>query len=87
MPFKRWGGGGIHIDTLFVDEGFGSPNGVTKEGAPRMLQVLVNPNVLVGKISHISNSRGFSVDRLYLHRKRQTGREQNYDRNGINNRG
>ncbi|MBO5087779.1 MAG: SMC family ATPase [Lachnospiraceae bacterium] len=45
--------GGIHIDTLFVDEGFGSLDDETLRRAMKELDKLTEGNRLVGVISHV----------------------------------
>ncbi len=45
--------GGIHIDTMFIDEGFGSLDEDTLEKAVNALQKLSDGNRLIGIISHV----------------------------------
>lgn len=45
--------GGIRLDTMFIDEGFGSLDGETLELAFKALMSLSNDNKLIGIISHV----------------------------------
>lgn len=49
--------GGIHLDTMFVDEGFGSLDGDTLDQAMKALSSLQEGNKLVGIISHVDALR------------------------------
>ena len=46
--------GGIRLDTMFIDEGFGSLDDSTREQAVRVLVELAGENRLVGIISHVN---------------------------------
>lgn len=47
--------GGIHLDTMFIDEGFGSLDDESLQQALRMLVKMAGENRLVGIISHVSD--------------------------------
>ena len=47
--------GAVHIDTLFIDEGFGSLDENAREQAIRILQGLSGGSRLVGIISHVDS--------------------------------
>ena len=47
--------GGITIDTMFIDEGFGSLDDASLEQAMKVLSRLADSNKLVGIISHVSS--------------------------------
>jgi exonuclease SbcC len=53
--------GGVHLDTIFVDEGFGSLDPEALEQATRVLQDLQAGGRLVGIISHVTELRN-SID-------------------------
>lgn len=64
--------GGIRLDTLFVDEGFGSLDEDTLQQAMRALNSLSENNRLIGIISHVSELRR-AIDRQIVVTKTRTG--------------
>lgn len=60
--------GGIHMDTLFVDEGFGSLDDDTLKRAMAELQKLTEGNRLVGMISHVADLKNW-IDRQIVVKK------------------
>ena len=64
--------GGIRMDTLFVDEGFGSLSDNALEQAMQALAGLSDGNRLVGIISHVAGLKD-RIDRQIIVRKDRTG--------------
>lgn len=64
--------GGIRLDTMFVDEGFGSLDEQSLEQAINALSSLGDSNRLVGIISHVSELKQ-RIDRQILVKKERTG--------------
>ena len=64
--------GGIRLDTLFLDEGFGSLDDESLEQAMRVLAGLTEGDRLVGIISHVGALKD-RVDRQVVVRKARTG--------------
>lgn len=64
--------GGIRLDTLFVDEGFGSLDEDTLQQAMAALTRLTEGNRLVGIISHVAELRQ-CIDKQILVKKEPTG--------------
>ena len=64
--------GGIHLDTMFVDEGFGSLDEDALAQAIRALQGLTEGNRLVGIISHVAELKG-RIDRQIVVTKERSG--------------
>jgi len=64
--------GGIQLDTMFVDEGFGSLDEETLFQAMKVLNGLAESNLLVGIISHVSelNER---IDKQIIVKKDKSG--------------
>ena len=63
---------GIKMDSMFVDEGFGSLDEDTLQQAMRALQGLTEGNRLVGIISHVSELRR-AIDRQIVVTKEKSG--------------
>lgn len=64
--------GGIKIDTMFVDEGFGSLDADTLELAYRALAGLTEGNRLVGIISHVADLKN-KIDKQIVVKKEKSG--------------
>lgn len=64
--------GGIRLDTMFVDEGFGSLDDETLNMAMRAIQDLAGGDRLVGIISHVGELRN-RIDRQIVVRKSGSG--------------
>lgn len=64
--------GGIHIDTLFVDEGFGSLDPETLNLAMKAISNLSDGSHLVGIISHVTELKQ-KIDRQIVVHKDETG--------------
>ena len=64
--------GSIHIDTMFIDEGFGSLSEETRNQAVRILNELSEGKRLVGIISHVSELKSQIETKLVV-RKNDKG--------------
>lgn len=60
--------GGIHLDTMFIDEGFGTLDGETLDFALKALLELKQGGRLVGIISHVPELRERIDTRLAVHK-------------------
>ena len=64
--------GGIRLDTMFVDEGFGSLDEESLQQALKALADLAEGNRLVGIISHVSDLKE-RIDRQIVVKKDRNG--------------
>ena len=64
--------GGVRLDTMFVDEGFGSLDEESLDQAMKALSGLAEGNRLVGIISHVAELKN-RIDRQIVVTKEQTG--------------
>ena len=64
--------GGIRLETMYVDEGFGSLDEETLQQAMRALNSLTEQNRLIGIISHVAELRR-EIDRQVVVRKNRNG--------------
>ncbi len=64
--------GGIQLDTMFIDEGFGSLDEETLNQAMKAISNLADGNRLIGIISHVSELKN-KIDKQILVRKDQSG--------------
>ena len=62
--------GGVRLDTMFVDEGFGSLDGESLQLALATLQDLTEGNRLVGIISHVDELKN-KIDKQIIVEKRK----------------
>ena len=65
--------GGIRLDTMFVDEGFGSLDDESLKQAIQTLQGLTEGNRLVGIISHVSELKEQIDRQIIISKKREQG--------------
>ena len=71
----RSGAGGIRLETMFVDEGFGSLDEESLQQAIRTLTSLSDGNRLVGIISHVAELKE-KIDKQIIVTKEKTGGSQ-----------
>lgn len=64
--------GGIRLDTMFVDEGFGSLDEDTLSQALKVLNGLADSNLLVGIISHVAELKE-RIDKQIIVKKEKSG--------------
>ena len=60
--------GKIHVDTLFIDEGFGSLDENARNHAVRVLNELTGDVCLVGIISHVELLRDVIPSKIEVHK-------------------
>ena len=65
--------GGIRLDTMFVDEGFGSLDEESLTQAMRALSDLSEGNRLVGIISHVAELKERIDRQIYVHKEKSGG--------------
>ena len=65
--------GGVKLDTMFVDEGFGSLDGDSLDQAVNALVSLTDGNRLVGVISHVSELKNRIDKQIVVTKDRQGG--------------
>ena len=66
--------GGIRLDTMFVDEGFGSLDEESLQQAMRALSSLTEGNRLVGIISHVAELKEKIDKQIFVTKDRSGGR-------------
>lgn len=71
MKFKHLPGG-VKLDTMFVDEGFGSLDDESIDQAMKALLSLVDGNRLVGIISHVADLKN-RIDKQIVVTKEKSG--------------
>ncbi len=62
--------GGIDIETLFVDEGFGSLDAETLEQVMDALEALRSGGRVIGVVSHVADMKQRITTRLNVHKGR-----------------
>ena len=64
--------GAIHFDTMFIDEGFGSLDDVSRDQAIRVLNDLADKDRLIGIISHVNELKE-QIDHKLVVKKNEKG--------------
>ena len=62
--------GGIQVDAMFIDEGFGSLDSESLEQAMGILQTLTNGNRLVGIISHVNELKERIDNKIFVKKEK-----------------
>ena len=65
--------GGIRLDTMFIDEGFGSLDEDSLSQAIRVLKQLTQNNRLVGIISHVSDLKNQIGSQIVITKEKTGG--------------
>ncbi len=74
--------GGVMVDTLFIDEGFGSLDTESREQAINTLNLLTNNNKLIGIISHVTELKE-RIDKKIIIKKTSNGSEIGFEGSAI----
>jgi len=69
--------GGVVVDTLFIDEGFGSLDTESREQAINTLNMLTDNNKLIGIISHVTELKE-RIDKKIIIEKTASGSKINF---------
>ena len=70
--------GGIRLDTMFVDEGFGSLDDASRELAIKVLTELAGESRLVGIISHVNELKE-QIDRKLIVKRTEKGSQTRWE--------
>jgi exonuclease SbcC len=70
--------GGVEIDALFIDEGFGSLDGETLEKAMELLDQVEKEGRMIGLISHVDSMKARIPQQLKITKKGNAQSEINY---------
>ena len=70
--------GGVIVDTLFIDEGFGSLDTESREQAINTLSMLTDNNKLIGIISHVTELKE-RLDKKIIIEKNSNGSEIRFE--------
>lgn len=70
--------GGVQIDALFIDEGFGSLDGQTLEKAMEALDQIEKEGRMIGVISHVDSMKSRIGQQLQIHKKGNAQSEISY---------